>query len=71
LVQQLPAPSIPTGTAGTFGDGSSNTILPSTILVNGTISNLILPAGPHSITIRFLGSTLFQASQAQAIVFVH
>jgi hypothetical protein len=70
LIQQLPAPSIPTGTAGTFTDGSSNTILPSSILVNGSISNLILPLGQHTITIRFLGSALFQASQAQAAVVV-
>jgi hypothetical protein len=69
-IQQLPAPSIPTGTAGTIVDGSSNTILPSTILVNGAISNLILPLGEHTITIRFTGSTLFQASQAQATVLV-
>jgi hypothetical protein len=71
LVQQLPAPSIPTGTAGTISDGSSNTILPSAILINGTIANLILPQGPHTITIRFLGGALFQASQVQAILFVH
>jgi hypothetical protein len=70
LVQQLPAPSIPTGTSGTFADGSSNTILPSSILVNGTISNLILPVGQHTFTIRFLGSTQFQASQAQVTVVV-
>jgi len=70
LVQQLPAPSIPTGTAGTFADGSSNTILPSSILVNGTITNLILPVGQHTLTIRFLGSTQFQASQGQATVVV-
>jgi hypothetical protein len=69
-IQLLPVPSIPTGTAGTISDGSSNTILPSTILVNGTITNLILPAGQHTITIRFLGSTLFQASQAQATLLV-
>ena len=69
LLQQLPAPSIPTG-AGTFADGSSNTILPSSILVNGTIGNLILPVGTHTLTIRFLGSSLFQASQAQATVQV-
>jgi hypothetical protein len=70
LIQQLPAPSIPTGTAGSFADGSSNTILPSSILVNGTITNLILPAGSHTITVRFLGSTLFQASQGAASILV-
>lgn len=70
LLQQLPAPSIPTGTAGTFTDGSSNTILPSSILVNGAITGLILPVGQHTITVRFLGSALFQASQAQAAVVV-
>ena len=70
LIQTLPAPIIPTGTAGTIVDGSSNTILPSTLLVNGTFSNLILPLGQHTITVRFLGSTLFQASQAQAIVVI-
>ncbi len=70
LIQQLPAPSIPTGTSGTFTDGSSNTILPSSILVNGSIIGLILPVGQHTITIRFLGSALFQASQAQAAVVV-
>jgi hypothetical protein len=70
LLQQLPAPGIPTGTAGTFTDGSSNTILPSNILVNGTITNLILPVGQHTITLRFLGSSQFQASQVQAAVLV-
>jgi hypothetical protein len=70
LLQQLPAPSIPSGTAGTIADGTSNTILPSTILVNGTITNLILPVGQHTITIRFTGSALFQASQVQAAVVV-
>jgi hypothetical protein len=70
LVQQLPNPGIPTGTAGTFTDGSSNTILPSTILVIGTFAGLILPLGQHAITIRFLGSALFQASQVEATVLV-
>ena len=70
LVQQLPAPAIPTGTAGTIADGSSNTILPSSILVNGTLTNLILPVGTHTITVRFLGSTLFQSSQADITVVV-
>ena len=70
LLQTLSAPAIPTGTSGTFVDGSSNTILPSSILVNGTIGNLILPLGQHTLTVRFLGSPLFQASQAQATVLV-
>jgi len=65
LIQQLPAPSIPSGAPGTIADGSSNTILPSTVLVNGTISNLILPIGQHNFTIRFLGSSLFRASEIQ------
>jgi hypothetical protein len=70
LIQQLAAPVIPTGTPGTFADGSSNTILPSSILVNGTFTGLILPLGQHTITIRFLGSALFQASQADGTVSV-
>jgi len=70
LLQQLAAPSIPSGTSGTFADGSSNTILPSSILVNGSVGNLILPVGQHTITIRFLGGPLFQASQVQASVLV-
>lgn len=70
LIQTLPAPAIPTGTAGTISDGSSNTILPSSILVNGSFSNLILPVGQHVFTIRFLGSALFQASQVQVSVLV-
>jgi hypothetical protein len=65
LIQQLPAPSIPSGAPGTIVDGSSNTILPGTLLVNGTISNLILPVGQHTFTIRFLGSSLFRASEIQ------
>ncbi len=70
LIQKLPAPTIPAGAPGTISDGSSNTILPSSILINGTITNLVLPIGQHTIAIRFLGSTLFQASQGQAIVRV-
>lgn len=70
LIQQLPAPSIPSGVAGTIGDGSSNTILPSSLLVNGTFSNLILPLGQHTITLRFLGSGSFQASETQVTVRV-
>ncbi|MFN7937347.1 MAG: kelch repeat-containing protein [Bryobacteraceae bacterium] len=70
LVQTLPAPAIPTGLSGTLPDGSSNTILPSTILVNGTFSNLILPVGQHVFTIRFLGSALFQTAQVQVSVLV-
>jgi hypothetical protein len=70
LLPQLPAPAIPTGTAGTIVDGSSNTILPSSILVNGAVSNLILTLGQHTLTIRFSGSAQFQASQAQVTVLV-
>ncbi|MGJ5816547.1 kelch repeat-containing protein [Paludibaculum fermentans] len=70
LVQQLPVPTIPTGAAGTIVDGSSNTILPTSILVNGSITNLILPLGQHALTIRFPGSGLFQASEAQVTVRV-
>ncbi|MGC4049431.1 MAG: WD40 repeat domain-containing protein [Paludibaculum sp.] len=70
LIQQLPAPVIPTGQAGTISDGSSNTILPSSLLINGTLTNLVLPLGPHTITFRFLGSTQFQATEAQATVVV-
>lgn len=70
LIQALPPPSIPTGVSGTISDGTSNTILPSTILVNGSISNVILPLGQHTITIRFLGSVQFQGSQVQVTVLV-
>ena len=69
-LQQLSAPSIPSGTAGTIADGSSNTILPTTIFVNGTISNVILPVGQHVITVRFTGSAQFQASQGQVALQV-
>ncbi len=62
--------TIPAGIAGTIVDGSSNTILPTSILVNGTITNLILPLGQHAFTIRFPGSALFQASEAQVTVRV-
>lgn len=70
LIQALPPPSIPTGVSGTISDGSSNTILPSNILVNGSISNVILPLGQHTITTRFLGSAQFQGSQVQVTVLV-
>jgi len=70
LVQQLPSPSIPSGVAGTIADGSSNTILPSTLLVNGTVSNLILPLGQHTLTVRFLGSPQFRTSEIQFLVTV-
>ncbi len=70
LIQTLPPPAIPTGVSGTITDGSSNTILPSTLLVNGSISNVILPLGQHTITIRYPGSPQFQTSQVQVTVLV-
>ena len=70
LIQTLPPPAIPSGVIGTISDGSVNTILPSSLLVNGSISNVILPLGQHTITIRFNGSAQFQASQAQVTVLV-
>jgi len=63
LLGTLPAPTLQSGSG--ISDGSSNTILPASVNVFGSLPNNIRPTGRRTITIRYTGSPLFQASQVQ------
>ncbi len=70
LLGTVAPPVLQSGTG--ISDGTSNTILlpESSITVRGALGNVIRPIGARTITVRFVGSPQFLASQTQTTLTV-